>query len=294
MSKLKNREEYFEFLHKQARSKAKIVTHITKWKIRTEIGREIILKRMDSMPLIAALLLTDGHVYKKKTCWEIGFASKSSQLLNLFIDLAKIWNTNQIISKYIDKNKVTRLYFHLPFQNEILELSKSFKTAPRNQSILSYLKEEQPSLNFLQHFNKDYKKLFLRIVLSADGGITGRNSKNRLRPNLFLRCAHPSLCNQYRNLSDELSIKFRIEKDSTKWSRIGGLVTTNMESIKKFQEIGGFVEGLKISKKSRYFYNVQKNWLLNKYINNKASLARIIANARVAQPGFDRQKEQLT
>jgi len=269
---IRNKNRYFKLLHSSARLKAKKVKHIINWKIRTKIGKEIINKKINPSPLIIAMLLTDGHVYKKRNCFEIGFASKSSSLLYLFLDLIKIWNRKQIVSKYIDKNRVTRLYFHLPIKNEFIKSVKSFKTSPRNQSVRNYLKEDQPNIDFLENMDNECKRLFLRIILSLDGGITNRKGIKRIQPSIFLRCAHLSLCKFYQKIANDFSIKLRIEKDKSKWSGIDGLSTTKIESIKKFKEIGGFVDGLKISKKSKYFYNIKKNFLLNSYIRNSVKV----------------------
>lgn len=292
--RIKDKKAYFDLLHLKSRSKAKKVKHIINWKIKTKIGKEVVKKKLEVLPLLAGLLLTDGHVYKKKDCWEIGFASKNKQLSYLFSDFIQIWNPKQIISKYIDKNDVTRLYFHLPLQNNLIKLNKSFKTSPRNQSISDYLKEAQPSIRFLYQFNNVYKNIFLRIVFSTDGGITIKEYKNRIRPYLFLRCAHPILCKDYKKIASESSIKLKIVKDKSKWSGIGGLIATNMNSLRNFQKIGGFVNGVKVSRKSKYFFDIEKNWILDKFINNKNEIRKIIYNARLAQLGYKNQKEQLT
>lgn len=46
------------------------------------------------------------------------------------------------------------------------------------------------------------------------------------------------------------------------WSGIRGISTYSMEEISKFHEIGGFIGGVKISRKSKRFRGYDKNIML--------------------------------
>ena len=46
------------------------------------------------------------------------------------------------------------------------------------------------------------------------------------------------------------------------WSGIGGVRFYNKQSLKKFLQIGGFISGVKITRKSRVYAGIEKNTLL--------------------------------
>jgi hypothetical protein len=61
-------------------------------------------------------------------------------------------------------------------------------------------------------------------------------------------------------------MNFRVSRDNSKWSKIGGLYTRKKDSIKRFENLGGFIDGVIISKKSKYHFGKEKNWLLKTYL----------------------------
>ncbi|MEM5773263.1 MAG: hypothetical protein QXL86_03535, partial [Candidatus Aenigmatarchaeota archaeon] len=190
---------YMRRLREKLQAKSKHVQHIKNVKIKSEIAMKIKKLNLDPLPLIGVMLLTDGYVYTKKRCVEVGYASKDKKLLNLFIEIVNLWKKHIIISVYKKKNNVLCAYFFLPLKNELQTLLPSFKKSPSsNQSIEEYLKESQPSLKFLKKLDKIYKIIAVRIAFSAEGGIGVRQIHPTFKYRLFLSCAHPILNKDWR------------------------------------------------------------------------------------------------
>ena len=130
----------------------------------------------------------------------------------------------------------------------MLKFSPSYKTSPsRDQSVDHYLAETQPTIRFLNGLDARTRELCVRTAFSTDGGVIFRpNGSNEL----FLSCAHPSLCEEWINLLPRLGLKARIKKSKNSWSGLGGVFIYNKKSLKLFWEIGGFLPGVLISSKS--------------------------------------------
>ncbi len=273
ISSIKDLGTYMKNLHEKNRKRAKKVRHIKNFNIISKFSQDVQKLSLNPLIFIAVVLLTDGYAYKSKTCYEIGYASKSEKLTRIFIEMVKLWNQEIIISEYIKKSEVVCDYFHLPLKNILLDFSYSYKKSPsREQRKDDYLKEPQPSLKFLKNANENYKILCSRFALTAEGGLATsvirKNNKIMLRARLLLSCAHPILCDEWQTIFKEIGLSFNKTKGKT-WSGVSGLYTGSLKNIKHFYDMGGFIEGVKVSDKSERFSGIEKNALLKLCIENK-------------------------
>lgn len=223
--------------------------------------------------LITILTLTDG------TCTPPGKSALKAKrpklayygtptLCRIYIDLIKYYyslepsvfnrrkdGTYNVI--YERKEIKEKLLPHL------LTYSPSFKTSPaKKQTKSNYLEEEQPSLNFLE--NKPKKVLIeaIRLGMSAEG-FCGPFIKNRkMYPNLGLSCSHPILVEQWTNIVNKLGLSFKFTRNKAHWSEIDGIKSSKLRNLKRFNEIGGFIDKVKISKHSKYYTGIDKNTMI--------------------------------
>lgn len=217
--------------------------------------------KIDFAPLLATCLLTDGSVSFKENRME--FASKDIILRDMvFYFFHKLSKYPPLI--YYDKNSI----FHVRLTDSKLvfklsNLTPSFKTSSaKNQSIKDYLKEKQPTIKFLQDYNRKVIRECIRLAFTTDGSITHCG-------NLLLSCSHPKLCKEWKEILDNNGIKVNIWKNITSWSGLVGVGTSNIEQIKNFQKIGGFIPRVRVSLKSKHYVGWEKNKVLNYIINRK-------------------------
>lgn len=248
---------------------------------------------------IATLLMTDGYSDSRGY---FSYGSKDRILIYIFSELVKN-SVGKKTSVYLAKDGVWHANLNNKRLSESLRpLSPSYKKSPaKNQSKESYLKEPQPSVKFLENVDNDTLISCIRLALTTDGGLTVGIRKNKkgiaIKQELYLKCANPNLCEGWEGILKRAGFNFKIIKDSNMWSGIRGVSTYSIEEIRKFREVGGFVKGVKISKKSRRFAGFEKNIMLNlmlrkrkfistkeiyKYINKKGPV-RAHSNERCEQ-----------
>ena len=107
--------------------------------------------------------------------------------------------------------------------------------------------------------------------MSADGSVSILKESNdpfRIRGRLLLSCAHPSLAKQWLRLFKKIGIQTHMVFKPSYWGGIAGVSSNSKVTIQKFLDIGGFIDGVNVTKKSKRFYNIQKNILLRISINN--------------------------
>lgn len=251
-------------------------------RIKKEIKRELktkkkkrknleLNKKIDLKKIIAIALLTDGYL-SSKDCYRINFYSKDIVLKNYIHNILDNISNYQINS-YFDKKKkghFVRLC-DIGLANELLNFCPNYKTSPSvNQEIDDYMKEAQPTIKFLKNSNKETKILCLRMAFSTDGSISlNKNGGYELN----LACYHPKLCLEWQELIEEFKINAKIGKDKKEWGGVDGLRIYDLESITKFFRLGGFIDGVKISNKSKFYKGIEKNKLLRAIVERPRGLA---------------------
>lgn len=224
-------------------------------------------QKINILALLITLLMTEGYLRTNKK--SIYFTTKDKILLNLFTDIISHLSKRNI---YIRERKgIFEASAYNPLLvKKLLKYSPTYKTSPKNQTKREYLNGPQPTINYLFNQNLKTKIMCIRLALSTDGCLTfGSESKNKFkrRAKLILACANSSLTKQWKILFEQVGLNFWIMKHKRTWDNIKGIATGNIFTIKKFKNMGGFIDGVKISKKSPYFTGYTKNQLLNLICN---------------------------
>lgn len=226
--------------------------------------KEVISEDVSSLPLLATLLLTDGYLQKRGV---VGYTSIDSVLMNVFIDLARANSKKLPNLLQRDDGRLEAYVFDRKLVQELFTLSPSYKKSPSNTSKKEYLDEPQPPVDFLLETDVRTRLYSIRLAMSADGCITARKPINgQMIANLIFACANPTLLNGWKKVFSSLGIEMRVIKAKVKWAGVGGLVASKKEMLYRFWKLGGFVDGVKITRKSPNFAGIEKNALLNRFL----------------------------
>jgi len=209
--------------------------------------------------LLSVFLLTDGYMRKGGG---IMLINTDMTLQRYFLTLIKeAYRLAPTASSFMHKGKETIVHSKL-VSSELLNYSPSYNTYPRNCSSTEYFQKPQPSLDFLKNENIKLLKECIRIAMSTDGTVNVEFPRNMIYPKLEFSCAHPILLQQWKKIFEKIGIKSFIIKSNITWSKIRGLGIKELKSVRRFIEIGGFIKGVKITGKSKYYRGVSKNSLL--------------------------------
>lgn len=215
--------------------------------------------------ILAVCSLTDGSIQVKGNHYRISYTTIDPILEKIVFHLMNeiSWNVPTIGFSKTANN--------IRFSDEILgkklfRLSPNFKTSPsKNQSKEEYLQEPQPTLNFLSNANKTTKIWALRFGFTADGSIS---LSKYGKTDLGIACYHPTLVFEWKNFLEDLGFKCKVMKTKNSWCGYSGVRMQTYSEIKKFYNLGGFIDGVKISKKSKKYRGITKNQLLEQIIKN--------------------------
>ncbi|MBW2976665.1 hypothetical protein KY347_04425 [Candidatus Woesearchaeota archaeon] len=222
--------------------------------------------------LIAVFMLTDGY-----------FKNGGANMLICTDDVLQSYFTSLFKERYslaptkgsyMLRGKETTINSK-DVQEELLKLSPKYNSCPRNKSIKQYLNEPQPTLSFLNNESKEILEESIRIAMSCEGSVFPEFARDTLYINLQFACAHPRLLKDWQEIFQKIGIKSFILKSKVTWSGVKGLGIKELKSIKKFIEIGGFINGVKITGKSKYFKGIEKNKLLNTLFGMKVNNFRL-------------------
>jgi transcriptional regulator with XRE-family HTH domain len=246
---------------------SKIRTPLTS-EVRRWYERGIDLKRAVIIPC----LQSDGGIVKCKYHYRIGFYGKNKILHDHFVD-ACAYEYNELPSTYFASYYRTEYYRKSAnkITDEVMSLAGNVKTSPaQEQTVEEYLKEPQPQLDYLVKASDIEQQIALRIWASTEGFITVDKKKNmRVYPRLQIACAHPNLVTQLQQIARRFNIKFHIRRSKRSWSGIDALSTKAISSCINFLKLGGFIKGVKISSKSPYYEDIDKDVLLLGILEHK-------------------------
>ncbi len=236
------------------------------------------INKEDVLPLISSLLLTDGCLYFDKKRPVTLYYGTDVILHNIFADL--IWYYfNLRPSSYMTRcGKVFRTkYINKNIASKLLTLSHSYKKKPNfNETWKNFLNNsKQPSLFFMKNYDDFIVKEAIRLAMCADGCISISNRKKRKTTmlTLMLSCAHPSLVKEWAILFNRIGIKNNIVRGMSK-TRIAGVKGVK-DSILRFNEIGGFINGVKVCVHASPLYGIEKQKILSIVANLLKKYRRI-------------------
>jgi len=210
--------------------------------------------------LLAIFLLTDGYMRKGDG---IQLTCTDEVLQKYFLTLIKeTYGLAPTVNHFMQRGKDT-VVNSTTVSSELLKLSPSYKTSPWNCTPEKYFRGPQPSLSFLENEEIDVLKEVIRIAMSTDGTVTAEFPRNIVYPKLEFSCAHPTLIKEWQKIFTRIGIKTFLQRSNITWSKVKSLGIKELKSVRRFIEIGGFVDGVKITGKSRYYAGITKNDLLN-------------------------------
>jgi hypothetical protein len=234
----------------------------TNRKIRNRLLINLLEEKIDLRYILATCLITDGSMEISGNSYRISYYTKDDVLRDfvkaLLFRLSRFVPSETPTKKGVFTIRVNDNYL----AKDLLKLSPSYKKNPSdNQSGSGYLKEVQPSLNFLRHTDEKTRIWCIRFAFSTDGSISISKSGTI---ELNLSCYNPKLAKQWLGLIKEQNINCYLGKNHSAWSGIDGVRIYDKRSLAHFANFGGFVPGVKISGKSKRYKGLQKNTLLKK------------------------------
>ena len=222
-------------------------------------------EKVDLESILGVCLLTDGSMQVKGRHYRISYSTIDKTLQELIFSLMNDLSVRVPSISFSKKANSIRVSDG-NLGAELLKLSPNFKTSPSwYETKEEYLSTKQPTLSFLDNCNEQTRRWAIRFGFSADGSIshsiTGKSE-------LSIACYHPSLSFEWMKLLESFGLNCKIGKNINSWCGISGVRAQNYPSIKKFYELGGFIDGVKISKKSRRYRGYEKNDLLKSIVEN--------------------------
>ncbi len=239
--------------------------------------------RKQILKLLGVLVLSDGWLYMTKNRGYIRLltSEKSTEQHNLFYQLCKKLSNKEpkryVIfresgfgkpSKFIQSNLTD-----MSLITELLNLSPTFKTTKGKESYQDFLKSNQPSIKFIFNESDDFKKACLSVWFDFDGSISPtiklKHKKDRkggriynyyqvqLEIDIQIAETNPTLVKELLDLCRSMNLKCRIKHNKRNWSGIDGIVISEIESVKKFIDIGP-ATNVPISMKSNRFCGIEK------------------------------------
>jgi len=228
------------------------------------------------LPLISALLFTDGCLYKHKQGFELSYYGTDKMLHEIFADLVWYFFKARPSSYMIKCGSVLRTkYIDKKIAKKMLELSPSYKTKPSSKEIWEeFLKSpDKPTLDFMKNYNDKIAKEFIRLAMCADGCIAVSNKKDKIFFTLMLACSHPYLVKEWSELFQRAGISNRIVRGSGK-TKIGGVKGIE-DCLFKFYGIGGFIDGVGVCVKHSPLYKIEKQKILSNAVKSLNKYNRI-------------------
>ena len=233
------------------------IRRLKKQEIYNPIVNEMIQKNVDLKSILAVCLLTDGCLGVEGRTHCISIFSKDPVIIMfsraLLLKLSKFEPGVCRGSKGVSIVRLT----DNDLARELLKLSPEFRTFPPEG-------RPQPTIAFLKTANQQTKKWAIKIALTLDGSI---GLSKYIKPELNLACYNKTACKEWQKLFVEFGIRGNVSYSNRSKQGAIGVRIFNYFSIYNFYKIGGFMEGVKISKKSTRFCGLEKNMLLNKVIN---------------------------
>lgn len=213
--------------------------------------------------VIIPLLLSDGG---EKSNNRLFFSGASKVLHNIWAD-ALFYQYGLLPSSFLLKYKSIFVTTHNVSSNrlsEIKEVCPNFKTSPRNETIEDYLNKPQPSIKYLFERPDIEQQIAIRLWANAEGsiGISLDKRNNLITPSFKIACAHPSLIRELQYLCKINDINLFLIREDKNWSGLSALRSNSIEATINFLKIGGFIRGTKISVKSKFFKNLDKQDVL--------------------------------
>ena len=223
--------------------------------------------------IIVALLLTDGSVKKTKRKNSIIFANKSDVLHKIFKEVVqKVSEKKLHFVERIDKRnvKITEVNSK-ELVEKLLNILPTWRRKPYEDG--SYPPVKIP--DFIKKMENEKLRKVLQIMFSCDGSVVlGVKWHKTKKTWVFTRrvqitITHPVIRKDVKEILERLGFEPKVWRNE--------IVIDKKDDLIKFKKEIGFVNNVKISRKSRYWCGKDKNYVLTlliKSFNFGASLLR--------------------
>ena len=218
---------------------------------------QLIKEDVDLMSILAVCIQTDGSLVEHSNSYRIASSSSDSVLIN-FVQalLSNLSRFNPAISmEYKGVRNVTLTDKDLG--KKLLMLSPEYRTYPIDENF-------QPTINFLNDKNIQTKIWATRFAFTTDGCIS---LSKQGKPELNFACYNKILSEEWQKFLTQFGINGHVAKCKKSRQGVSGVRIYDFRSIYNFYKLGGFIDGVKISKKSTRYTGIEKNQLLKKVIN---------------------------
>jgi len=225
---------------------------------------------------LLAILFTDGSVSpKKKNSWRIYFLNSSEKLIQVFRDC--IVDVFELDKERVRMSKSKNGFYVVVVNSK--EIGSYLVSRFGTFRTLRYKNGELPEarLPVDQLIASNVVREFLKVAFSCDGGLCfypayregARGGTRWLIRTVFLACHHTQLREDYMSLLQFLGIQARnVIAD-------GKIKIEDEKNIRKFQEFIGFVDGVRVTKHSKFWREYKKQNLLDLMIISYENPSRI-------------------
>lgn len=233
----------------------------------------------DNLVTLIALLYTDGGISKHRlNSWRIFFSNLSPDAIDLFkkcmVEIFKISPDRIKVVKMLG-----RYYFAVVTSknigNFLIKSLGTFRT-------LKFKNGDFPATSIPVEALKKANKveLFLKTTFSMDGGIKffpveTNNGKRYLWRGITIACHHPVLRKQYQTLLKWLDIESaNVESDCV-------IRIQRKENLEKFARKIGFLQGIKVTRHSKFWTGIEKNKVLEMMVDSYNDPQKYLSLARL-------------
>ena len=224
--------------------------------IQNSLLDELIESNVNLLSILAICLQTDGSLLKQGNSYRLVFSSFDSILVDFVKALiSKLSSFNPSINVG-SKGGWNVCLSDKGLGGRLLQLSPEYRTFPVDESA-------QPSIKFLYNKNIQTKIWAIRFAFTTDGSIS--LSKNN-KPELNFACYNKNISEEWQRFLTPFGINGHVAKCKKSKQGVSGVRIYDFKSIHNFYKLGGFIEGVKISRKSTRYTNMEKNELLRNVI----------------------------
>ncbi len=257
IANIKDMGKYLEYVRsfpKKNRLKSKVFGI----KIVNSLLEELKSQNVDLLSMLAICTLTDGCLVRTGKSFRINFSTSDKVLMN-FVE-ALLFELSDYYPRIY--GPVKRAFNVCVSDNnlaeKLLEYSPDYKTFASDFA-------KQPTISFLKGKNLPTKIWAIRFAFTADGCVF---VPARSKPGLELACCNKSLCDEWLSLLSGFGINGNIVHCRRAKEGVVGVRIYCREGINNFYKLGGFVDRVKISRKSKYHQGMSKNALLEKVVKS--------------------------
>ena len=215
-------------------------------------------EKVDLLSILAVCTLTDGSLVKSCNSYRISFSSSDEVLIDfVYALIGKLSGFYPNINLGSKGGKIVSIS-EPDLGRNLLKLSPEYRTFAIDEN-------SPPSISFLFDKNFQTKVWAIRFAFTTDGCISvPKNGKAELN----LACYNKNLCEEWKRFLEEFGIKANIIRLKKAKQGVAGVRAYRVESINNFYKLGGFIDKVKISRKSKRYCGMEKNALLASVIKS--------------------------